>query len=85
MTSINIQTRASYTTIGAIETLILSIDPTAVITYDNEIEQSNLNEADEIRLQEIYDKTQNNAMNYHTHDEVIKSTHAYLKKLGATV
>ncbi|PPB68445.1 hypothetical protein [Campylobacter hyointestinalis] len=67
MLSINIQTKANRNTIDAIKELLLSIDPTAIIVYD---EPSSLSRADEQRLQEIYDKSQKGELKYYSDDEV---------------
>ncbi|WP_277934264.1 hypothetical protein [Campylobacter hyointestinalis] len=45
----------------------MSIDPTAIIAYD---EPSSLSRADEQRLQEIYDKSQKGELKYYSDDEV---------------
>ncbi|PID47883.1 MAG: hypothetical protein CR967_02730 [Proteobacteria bacterium] len=62
MTSLNIKTKASASSLDAIKTLLLSIDPDAVISFDDDCE---LSKEDGRHLRETYEKKQNGQLKFY--------------------
>ncbi len=67
MISLNIKTKASASSLDAIKTLLLSIDPEAVISFDNECE---LSKEDAKHLRKIYEKKQNGQVKFYNDKEL---------------
>ncbi|MDA3047577.1 hypothetical protein [Campylobacter sp. JMF_08 NE1] len=78
---LSIKTTADKSTIEAIKTLLLSIDPSAVFSFD----EAYLSEEDTIKLKEIYDKNKKGELNFVSFDEMKNRTTEHLRKLGAKI
>ncbi len=66
MTSLTIQTNANDTLIDAIKTLLLSVDPNAIInsSYDE------LSQEDTEHLKKLYEKKQDGKLKFYNEDEL---------------
>lgn len=78
MTTLNIQTNASKSTIKALKDLIYSIDP----DY-KEDENGYLSKEDEEDLRQIVQKNERGELEFLTIDEMKERSREYLKTLGA--
>ena len=82
MQRVAIQTNNTHT-IRVLQALLAELDPSAIITYEDE--PRHLSKKDEIRLQKTYDNIKNGKMKFHNKADIIESTNKTLRKLGANV